>query len=292
MHLPVLLREAVDFLAPERGRVYVDATVGLGGHAEEILKRMGGGSVLVGLDRDDEALKLAGSRFSGIGTERVILKKAKFSHMEEVLRELDIKGADGVLFDLGVSMLQLKGEERGFSFTADEPLDMRMDKAQPLTAREVVNTWPEEELARIIWEYGEERFSRRIARGIVRAREQRPIETTRELAGIAARFYRGWHRIHPATRTFQALRIAVNNELEELKDGLEGAKNVLNPGGRLCVISYHSLEDRIVKRFFKAEAEEGSMRILTKKPVVPAEEETAANPAARSAKLRAAERVQ
>jgi 16S rRNA (cytosine1402-N4)-methyltransferase len=288
VHVPVLLREVDEVLRPERGGVYLDATVGLGGHAEHMLRKLGPAGRLIGFDRDEEALNMASARLSA---KNAVLRKAKFSRMEEALKELGVESVDGVLFDLGVSMLQLREAERGFSFASDEPLDMRMDRGEPLTAYRVVNTYPEAELARILWEFGEERHSRKIARAIVEARRRKPIETGRELAAIAARFYRGWHRVHPATRTFQGIRIEVNGELEELQAGLDSSARVLKPGGRLAVISYHSLEDRVVKRFMKEAEREGVFRIMTKKPVVPGDEEVRLNPSARSAKLRAAERT-
>lgn len=264
----------------------------------EILEKLAGHGLLLGFDRDEEALKVAEGRLRATGKTNFVLRKAKFSEMEPVLREVqeenkqqNIKGADGILFDLGVSMLQLKGAGRGFSFMADEPLDMRMDKSQSLTAENIINEYPEAELARIFWEYGEERNSRKIAKAIVTRRPKQKIRTTGELADIAKRFQRGRWKIHPATRIFQALRIAVNNEMGELSEALASSARVLNPEGRLVVISYHSLEDRTVKHFIKEKEREGVLKNLTKKPVVPSMEEIRMNPSARSAKLRAAERV-
>jgi len=302
-HLPVLLREVMEYLKPDRGGVYIDATVGLGGHGVEILKALhssgNGRGLLIGLDRDPEALKVAEARFKEEGMRDFVLKKARFSEMEAVLSELNIKGADGILMDLGVSMFQLKTPGRGFSFLVDEPLDMRMDPTAPLTAEEVVNTYPESELARIFWEYGEERNSRKIARAIVTRRPKKPVKTTGELAEMVARFYRGRWKTHPATRVFQALRIEVNSELWELNEALKASARVLNTpegasapvSGRLVVLSYHSLEDRIVKHFIREKEREGIFKNLTKKPVTPSYEEMRKNPSARSAKLRAAERV-
>ena len=285
-HEPVLLDEVLSLLSPGPGVLICDATCGTGGHAEAILAR---GAELVGLDKDREALEIARGRLARFGA-RVRLLHADFRELRAALARLGIKEVQGVLFDLGVSSLQLDSPARGFSFREEAPLDMRMDPSQPLTAAELVNRLPEPELARILWEYGEERYARRIAREIVRARDKAPIHTTTELARLVAHCYPpGRHRIHPATRTFQALRIAVNDELAALKEGLAQAVELLSPGGVVCVISFHSLEDRIVKHFFRARAKAGRLALLTKKPLRPSPEEVARNPRARSAKLRAAQ---
>ncbi|MGY4707848.1 16S rRNA (cytosine(1402)-N(4))-methyltransferase RsmH [Candidatus Bipolaricaulota sp. J31] len=285
-HEPVMVTEVLRFLAPGPGKVIVDATVGTGGHAEAILER---GAELIGIDRDPRALELARERLSRFG-DRCRLVQGNFRHLKEILAELAAGPVDGVLFDLGMSSAQLEDEERGFSFAREGPLDMRMDPSQPLTAHEIVNRWPEREIARILREYGEERYARRIARAIVRAR---PIETTTELAEIVIRCYPpGRHRIHPATRTFQALRIAVNDELSALREGLLAAIRALLPGGTVVAISFHSLEDRIVKHTFRQRWIAGEVEILTKKPLVPSPEEIRRNPRARSAKLRAARRTE
>ena len=293
VHMPVLLREAMEMLRPERGGIYVDATAGLGGHASELLRLIGGRGRLIGIDKDMEALKVAAETLKET-TGDFVLRHAGFSRIEAVLADLGVGQVDGILFDLGVSMLQLKQAGRGFSFSSDEPLDMRMDQTQVLTAEEVVNTYPVERLEGILRDYGEERRARSIARAITARRSERPVRTCRELAAIAARAYgpkgRGG-RIHPATRTFQALRIEVNKEMEELQAGLHCSPRILSRGGRICVISYHSLEDRAVKHFFKREAMEERFRLLTKKPVRPGPVEVRENPAARSAKLRGAERL-
>lgn len=284
-HEPVMVEEVVSLLSPGPGKTICDATVGTGGHAEAILSR---GAHLVGLDKDPQALELARARLSRFG-DRAVLLRADFRGLKAALAEAGVHEVDGVLFDLGVSSLQLGTPQRGFSFREEAPLDMRMDPDHPLTAAELVNRLPEEELARILREYGEERYARRIARAIVRHRGEAPIRTTAELARIVARCYPpGRHRIHPATRTFQALRIAVNDELSALKEGLAQAMGLLSPGGTVCVISFHSLEDRIVKRFFRDQAAKGTLEILTKKPLRPRPEEVQRNPRARSAKLRAA----
>lgn len=284
-HEPVLLSEVLSLLDPKPGRLICDATVGTGGHAEAILDR---GAELVGLDKDPQALELARARLARFG-HRVQLLHADFRDLRTALSRLGVKAVHGVLFDLGISSLQLDSPARGFSFREEAPLDMRMDPAQPRTAAELVNRLPEPELARILWEYGEERYARRIARAIVRARDKAPIRTTSELARLVARCYPpGRHRIHPATRTFQALRIAVNDELSVLEEGLTQAIELLPPGGVVCVISFHSLEDRIVKHLFRERAAKGKLELLTKKPLRPSAEEVARNPRARSAKLRAA----
>ena len=293
VHLPVLVREAMDILKPERGGVYVDATLGLGGHAGEMLRLMGGRGLLIGIDRDEEALKMAAAALAS--GKNVALRHASFSRIGEVLGELGLEGVEGFIFDLGVSMLQLKEAGRGFSFNSDEPLDMRMDRSHGPTARDIVNTYPRERLFQILRDYGEERHAAKIAQAIVNRRKGKPIETGRELARIALWAYGGreggWHRIHPATRTFQALRIEVNRELEELEAGLALSARFLSKGGRLAVISYHSLEDRIVKHFLRNAEREGRFQVLTKKPVRPGPVEVRDNPAARSAKLRGAEKL-
>src|SRR5256712_6544704 len=292
-HVPVMVGEAVERLRPRPGAFLVDATVGLGGHAAALLSAAPGAELL-GLDRDPAALTIARERLRG-AREAVVLRQAHFADLPEILRDLGRAGADAVLLDLGLSSLQLDDPARGFSFQAEGPLDMRMDPQSELTAAQVVNHFDERELADVIYEFGEERRSRRIARAIVRSR---PILRTAQLAVVISAATRpmklGQHkydRIHPATRTFQAVRIFVNRELDDLRALLEVAPQVLKPGGRLVVISFHSLEDRIVKDAMREDAKLGQYRLLTKKPVTPSEEEIDRNPRARSAKLRAAERV-
>ena len=280
--------EVMELLNPGQSGIYIDATVGIGGHSEAIVRVLGSEGRLIGIDRDDEALKRSEKRLSD---KRVILKKGSFADMESLLRAEGISEADGILFDLGVSMMQLKDSERGFSFLSDQRLDMRMDKSQKLTAWEVVNRYPEKELERIFREYGEDRLSGKIARAIAGRRSRTPIDTCSELSGLIESAYGGRGRLHPATRTFQALRIEVNRELQQLQSGLEAASRILKKGGRLCVISYHSLEDRIVKHFLSDGVRQGLFKRLTKKPVTPAKEEMRINPSSRSAKLRAAERI-
>jgi 16S rRNA (cytosine1402-N4)-methyltransferase len=304
-HVPVLLKEAIDFLNVRRGGTYIDATVGLGGHSYEIAKRLGAPGHLIGLDKDPAALEKAGIRLSAPGSQqdasgaerpepeadwpRIELRHASFASLAEA-RGLK---ADGLLADIGVSSLQLDDAARGFSFQADGPLDMRMDPQNERTAEQVVNHLDERELADVIYEFGEERRSRRIARAIVRSR---PIRSTAHLAEVVSAAARPMNqaerRIHPATRTFQALRIFVNRELDDLKALLEAAPRLLKPGGRVVIISFHSLEDRIVKDAFReGGTKDKHFRVLTKKPVTASELESDRNPRARSAKLRAAERV-
>jgi 16S rRNA (cytosine1402-N4)-methyltransferase len=291
VHEPVLTAEALTFLAPERGGLFVDCTVGLGGHTRALLE--GGATRVIGLDRDREALDIAAAHVAAFG-DRAELVHADYRSLAEVLTARGIEVIDGALADLGVSSLQIDAEGRGFSFRRDEPLDMRMDRGAGASAADLVNATPEGELADIIFRFGEERHSRRIARAIVAARRRGPITTTGQLAATVRRAVptHGWQRIDPATRTFQALRIWVNRELEGLDAFLRDAVVRLRGGGRIVVIGFHSLEDRIVKHTFRAlERAEAIVKVLTKRPVVPGEAELARNPRARSAKLRAAERV-
>jgi 16S rRNA (cytosine1402-N4)-methyltransferase len=287
-HTPVLAEEALRWLRVEPDGTYVDATVGLGGHAVEIAARLRSGR-LIGLDRDAGALEIASERLKAY-EERVVLVQADFSRIDEVAREMNLPPLNGILADLGVSSLQLDTAERGFSFRFAGPLDMRMDSRMAFTAADIVNQTAETELADLIYRFGEERDSRRIARAIVRAR---PIRGTEHLATVVAgaRTSRGRQKLHPATKTFLALRIAVNRELEELGQFLNRAPATLAPGGRWVILSYHSLEDRMVKQEFRRLAVEGSMNVLTRKVVRPTEKEIAANPRARSAKMRVAERL-
>jgi 16S rRNA (cytosine1402-N4)-methyltransferase len=296
-HVPVLLKEAIDFLAVRRGGTYIDATVGLGGHSYEIAKRLGAPGHLIGLDKDPAALAIARERLTGSAGvsptadwPEITLMQCSFA---EVGKRFGSKFADGILADIGVSSLQLDDAARGFSFQADGPLDMRMDPRGERTAEQVVNHLDERQLADVIYEFGEERRSRRIARAICRSR---PIRSTAHLADVISAAARPMNqaerRIHPATRTFQALRIFVNRELEDLQALLEAAPRILKPGGRVVVISFHSLEDRIVKDAFREGAtKDRHFRVLTKKPVTATELESDRNSRARSAKLRAAEKV-
>ncbi|MGB8985337.1 MAG: 16S rRNA (cytosine(1402)-N(4))-methyltransferase RsmH [Candidatus Sulfotelmatobacter sp.] len=302
-HVPVLLKEAIDFLNVRRGGTYIDATVGLGGHSYEIAKRLGAPGHLIGLDKDPAALSFSQEKLAPAQSEssagvspatadspQITLLQCSFS---EIGKRFSKNFADGILADIGVSSLQLGDAARGFSFQADGPLDMRMDPRSERTAEQVVNHLDERELADVIYEFGEERRSRRIARAIVRSR---PIRSTAHLADVISAAARPMNqaerRIHPATRTFQALRIFVNRELDDLKALLEAAPRILKPGGRVVVISFHSLEDRIVKDAFREGGiKDKYFRVLTRKPVTASEEEQERNPRSRSAKLRAAERV-
>jgi 16S rRNA (cytosine1402-N4)-methyltransferase len=289
-HEPVLLAETIALLDPSRGGLFVDCTVGLGGHAKALIE--GGATRLLGMDRDADALRVAGEVLRPWG-DRVELVHSDYRNLDSILQARTLPGADGILADLGVSSMQLDAEGRGFSFRRDEPLDMRMDRTTGPTAADLLMNVGEEDLANVIFRYGEERHSRRIARAIVDARRRQPVKTTGELAQIVRRSvpHRGYQRIDPATRTFQALRIWVNRELEGLAAFLASAADRLLRGGRLAVISFHSLEDRIVKHGFRAlAAGSDALRLLTRKPVVPADEEVARNPRARSAKLRGIER--
>ena len=291
-HIPVLTAEVVRHLRPERGGLFVDCTVGLGGHSRALVE--GGATRVIGLDRDEGALARARLALAA-WSDRVELVHADFRAIDGVLDSRAVSLVDGALADLGVSSLQLDAPGRGFSFQRDEPLDMRMDRSGGETAADLVARSTERELADAIFAYGEERFSRRIARALVEARRDAPVDTTGRLAAIVRRAIprRGYMRIDPATRTFQALRIWVNRELEGLDRFLEAAARRLRAGGRLVVITFHSLEDRIVKHTLRAlERNAGAaVKVLTKKPIVPSEDEVGRNPRARSAKLRAAERL-
>ena len=292
-HTPVMPREVMELLSLPQGGTAVDGTLGLAGHAALIAQRLGPQGHLIGIDRDSTSLAEAKKRLAGYPL-RMDLLKANFSELHRLLAQAKALAVDGILLDLGISSFQLDDARRGLSFQKEGPLDMRMDTTCGLTAAEIINTWPEEELARIIWEFGEERFSRRIAKAIVYRRSTEKITTTQDLARlILTALPRGYTRgkIHPATRTFQALRITVNDEMGSLSRGLDACYEALKPGGRLCVIAFHSLEDRIVKNKFRAAADKGAVRLLTKKPLCPTDEECAVNTRSRSAKLRAIERV-
>jgi 16S rRNA (cytosine1402-N4)-methyltransferase len=289
-HEPVMVAEVLEHLAPQRGGVFVDCTVGLGGHAAALLDA--GAARLIGFDRDPAALALAGERLERFG-DRVALVHDDFRAIEDVLAARGERGVDGVLADLGVSSMQLDAPGRGFSFRRDEALDMRMDTSRGPTAAAVLAVIDETSLADVIFEFGEERYSRRVARAIVAARGSAPIATTGQLADIVRRAvpHQGYQRIDPATRTFQALRIHVNRELEGLDRFVEQAAVRLAPGGRLAVLTFHSLEDRIVKHTLRALERVGAVDVLTKRPLVPGDGEVERNPRARSAKLRVAARA-
>jgi 16S rRNA (cytosine1402-N4)-methyltransferase len=291
MHEPVMVAETMALLEPARGGLFVDCTVGMGGHSRALLEH--GASRVLGLDRDRDALAMAGAALAVFG-DRVELVHADYRELSRVLDDRGITAIDGALADLGVSSMQLDAEGRGFSFRRDEPLDMRMDRTIGPTAADLLRDADEVDLANVIYQHGEERFSRRIARAIVETRRTQPIVTTGQLAQIVRRAVprRGYQRIDPATRTFQAIRIWVNRELENIDVFLADAAARLRAAARLAVITFHSLEDRIVKHAFRAlEKGEAAFRILTKRPLVPGEAEIDRNPRARSAKLRALERA-
>ncbi len=306
-HVPVLLPECMDALTVKPEGIYVDGTLGRAGHSLEIVKHLTTGR-LIGIDRDETAIAAAQERLAAY-RDRVTLVHSNFDRIGDILAELGIDGADGMLFDLGVSSPQLDDAERGFSYMHDAPLDMRMDRTAYLTAREVVNAWSYEELRRILFEYGEERYAPAIAKRIVQSRERRPVETTLELVDIIKSAMPPQslrEKQHPAKRSFQAIRIAVNGELDALPPMLEAATAHLNKGGRLAVISFHSLEDRIIKKTLQELAagctcppefpvcvcgRKPRVKLITRKPIVSGEEELERNPRARSAKLRVAEKL-
>jgi len=302
-HQPVLYQFIIEALRPMRGGKYIDGTVGAGGHASGILEASSPDGLLLGLDLDPSAIELAHQRLQPFG-ERAVIVQASYTTMQDQVNSLGWGKVDGIIIDLGVSSMQLDQPTRGFSFRESAPLDMRFNPNNPLTAGMIVNDYPEEEISRIIWEYGEDRLSRRIAREIV---NHRPIETTIQLAKIIADASGQKHQpIHPATRTFQALRIAVNDELKGLEKVIPLAINLLKVGGRLAIISFHSLEDRIVKTRFRIESKDcicptdqiictcnhkASIKEVTRKPIIPGNEEITQNPRARSAKLRIVEKL-
>lgn len=308
-HVSVLLQETIDGLAVKPDGIYVDGTTGGGGHSYEICKRLGKNGRLIGIDQDAEALAAAEKRlepFAGI----VTLVKSNYAQMKEVLKQLGIEKVDGIVLDLGVSSYQLDNAERGFSYREDAPLDMRMDREQTLTARDIVNDYPESELYRIIKEYGEERFAKSIARNICKRRQDKPLETTFELVDIIrnsmpAKARNG--KSHPAKRTFQAIRIECNQELEVLRQALDEMVNLLKDGGRISIITFHSLEDRMVKTSFRRQenpctcppdfpvcvcGNKAKGKVITRKPILPSEEECEQNTRSKSAKLRVFERIE
>lgn len=296
IHLPVLIEEVIKNLKPAPGKIFIDCTVGDGGHAEEILRLSSPDGLLIGIDQDEEAVSFARERLKCYGN-RVRIVHDNFKNLKKILEGMKVDGVDGILFDLGVSTAQLMGHERGFSFRTDGPLDMRMDRRGNITAESLVNNLTEDEIIKIIREYGEERYARKIARAIIRERMKERITSTLQLAKIiryATPISRRPGRIDPATKTFQALRIAVNNELEVLKGALVDALDMLKPAGRICVITFHSLEDRIVKHTFRELSRREDtciLKIITGRPIGPALNEKQSNPRSRSAKLRAAERI-
>ncbi len=308
-HVSVLLEETVNGLNIKPDGIYVDGTLGGGGHACEVCRRLGDKGSFIGIDQDEAAIEAAGIRLSSFG-EKVTIVRSNYCDMKLQLRALGIDKVDGIMLDLGVSSYQLDTAERGFSYTKDAPLDMRMDRRQELTAKDIVNTYSEQELYRIIRDYGEDRFAKNIAKHIVIERKKSPVETTGELIEIIKKAIpMKFQRMpgHPAKRTFQAIRIELNRELEVLKESLDDMIEMLNPGGRLCIITFHSLEDRIVKNAFKKNenpctcprefpvcvcGKVSKGRIVTRKPILPSEDELMGNSRSKSAKLRIFEKTQ
>lgn len=306
-HVSVLLEETVKQLNIKKDGIYVDGTLGGAGHSYRICKKLGEGGRLIGIDQDEEAVRTSTERLKEFG-DRVSIVKSNYVHMKQILKELGIGGVDGIVLDLGVSSYQLDNAGRGFSYMEDAPLDMRMDREQSITAKEIVNSYPESEIFRIIKEYGEERFAKSIARNIVKTRKEKEIETTLELVDIIRRSMPAKARNgkgHPAKRTFQAIRIECNRELEVLREALDTMVDLLNDHGRICIITFHSLEDRIVKTHFKKSENPctcppdfpvcvcGNVskgKVVTRKPILPSAEEQEKNPRSKSAKLRVFER--
>jgi len=303
-HTSVLYHEVIQYLKPHPGGLYVDATLGAGGHASAILRLSSPDGLLIGIDQDPRALEIAEQRLSEYSNQRTILKNSSFANLEQIFSEVGWKKIDGIIFDLGISSMQLETPNRGFSFLKDGPLDMRFNPQHGITAAEMINQITEEELSQLLKEYGEEPQARKIAHAIFHAR---PLQSTRHLAEVVLSAKNGkWGHIHPATRTFQALRMAVNKELPALQNGLEQATKFLANEGRIVVIAFHSLEDRLVKRFFRQESQncicppeqlvcvcghKASLKILTKHAIKPSADEVEQNPRARSARLRAAEKI-
>lgn len=306
-HVSVLLEETVEHLNIKADGIYVDGTLGGAGHAYQICKRLGAGGRLIGIDQDGEAIRTSAERLKEFG-DKVTIVKSNYVNMKQILQDLGIQRVDGIVLDLGVSSYQLDNADRGFSYMEDAPLDMRMDREQGISAKEIVNTYPESELFRIIKEYGEERFAKNIARNIVKARSDKEIETTLELVDIIRRSMPAKARNgkgHPAKRTFQAIRIECNRELEVLRETLDDMVDLLSDRGRICIITFHSLEDRMVKSNFRKNENPctcppdfpvcvcGNIskgKVITRKPILPSEEEREGNPRSKSAKLRVFER--
>lgn len=306
-HVSVLLEETVEHLNIKADGIYVDGTLGGAGHAYQICKRLGAGGKFIGIDQDGEAIRTSTERLKEFG-DKVAIVKSNYVHMKQILRDIGVEKVDGIVLDLGVSSYQLDNAERGFSYMEEAPLDMRMDREQGISAKEIVNTYPESELFRIIKEYGEERFARSIARNIVKARSEKEIETTFELVDIIRRSMPAKARNgkgHPAKRTFQAIRIECNRELEVLRETLDDMVDLLSDRGRICIITFHSLEDRMVKSNFRKNENPctcppdfpvcvcGNIskgKVITRKPILPSEEEREGNPRSKSAKLRVFER--
>ena len=295
LHTPVMLKEVLDYLNLAPGKVIVDATVGTGGHSRAILERVTPGGRLIGIDRDQESLGVASERLKEYSGSFEFVH-SNFTDIDKVLEGLKVKKIDGILFDLGISSFQLDDPHRGFSFQNEGPLDMRLDRDSYISAYDLVNNLNEDEISDLLWTFGQERWHNRIAHLVVEEREKHPIATTRELATIVEKAipyrYRHRHyRIHPATRTFQAVRIAVNRELETLGGAINRAIDAMGQGARICVISFHSLEDRVVKHTFRNAAANGLLHLITPKPLTPMLSEIGENPSSRSSKLRVGEKI-
>jgi len=294
-HTPVMLKEVIDNLNLGPGKIIVDTTIGTGGHSEGILQRITPGGRLIGIDRDQESLAMSKERLRNFSDSCEFIY-GNFIDLDNILKNLNIKKIDGILFDLGISSFQLEDPNRGFSFQNESPLDMRLDRNSYISAYDLVNNLNEEEISALLWTFGQERWHNRIAHLLVKEREKQPITTTLELSNIVVkaipyRYRHKYYRIHPATRTFQAVRIAVNRELETLETAIAKAVELLDKTGRICVISFHSLEDRIVKFSFRKFASEGLLNIITPKPLTPTLAEIEENPSSRSSKLRVAQRL-
>ncbi len=295
LHIPVMLGEVLDYLNLSPGKIIVDATIGTAGHSKEILERILPGGRLIGIDRDQESLAVSRQRLREYGNCCEFVH-GNFVDIDVILERLNIKKVGGILFDLGISSFQLEDPHRGFSFQQDGPLDMRLDRESYISAYDLVNNLNEEEISDLLWMFGQERWHNRIAHLLVEEREKHPIATTRQLVNIVFkamphRYRHRYYRIHPATRTFQAVRIAVNRELETLDVAINKAMAVLEKTAKICIISFHSLEDRMVKQSFRKAAAEGLLNIVTRKPITASPSEIGANPSSRSSKLRVAERL-
>ncbi len=295
LHIPVMLGEIIDYLKLSCGQTIVDATLGTAGHSLEILKRITPGGRLIGIDRDQDSLVIARQRLSEFKNNCEFVH-SNFVDLDKVLEKLGIAKIDGIVFDLGISSYQLKDAQRGFSFQEEGPLDMRLDRSSYISAYDLVNNLNEDEISHMLWNFGQERWHNRIARLLVSERRNEPITTTKQLANLVMRaipyrYRKSYYRIHPATRTFQAIRIAVNRELEILEEAIKKAVANLKKQASICVISFHSLEDRVIKHTFRALKSEGLIDIITAKPLTPMDSEIQLNPSSRSSKLRVAQRI-
>ena len=295
LHVPVMLSEVLDYLKLAPGQTIVDATLGTGGHSMEILKRITPGGRLIGIDRDENSLAICRQRLKEF-KDSTELVHANFADLDLVMTNLGVEKIDGIVFDLGISSYQLHDAQRGFSFQEEGPLDMRLDQSSYISAYDLINNLNENEISQLLWNFGQERWHNRIARLLIQERRNEPISTTKQLANlvmraIPVRYRRSYYRIHPATRTFQAVRIAVNRELEILGNAIKKAVDILGKQARICVMSFHSLEDRVIKHTFRALKAEGLIDIITAKPLTPSFSEIEANPSSRSSKFRVAERI-